>query len=133
MKRQQPPLTGKHTRLAHPENLSGLQKHHRGMGIIVIRPPTATATVRTLLDKQNRIKLKLHPLLLHPGMRQINNSDLGMQRLTTQTAVAFTHRSDVQHLPFHRPPVPQPFTRMRYSLGVHPTRFLNKRQRCCGY
>ncbi len=113
----------------HAENLSGLQKYHRGIGIIVIFT-TATTAVGALLGEQHGIELEFNGILFQIRMFQIDDACLGMQSFASQTAVAFAHALYVQrlfHLSF------QLIILVWYSFGVHPSRFLNRRHRCCGY
>ena len=80
--------------------------------------------------EQHGIEFEFHGFLLQIRVFQIDDTCLGMQCFTSQTAVAFTHALYVQrlfHLSF------QPIIFARYSFGVHPARFLNRRHRCCGY
>lgn len=114
--------------------IPGLEKYHRGIGVVVIFAAAAITAVRTFLDKQHGVKLEFHGLLFQIRMFQIDDACLGMQCLASQTAVAFAHVLYVQrifHLLFHLPF--QLIILARYSFGVHPSRFLNRRHRCCGY
>ena len=130
MKRQQPPFVRHHARFVHAENFPGFEKYHRGIGIVVILATAAATAVRAFFDEQHGIEFEFHGLLLQIRVFQIDDTCLGMQCFTSQTAVAFSHALDVQrlfHLSF------QPIIFARYSFGVHPARFLNRRHRCCGY
>ena len=106
MKRQQPPLVQQHASFTHAENFSGLEKYHRGIGVVVIFADAATTAVRTFLDEQHGVKLKFHSLLFQIRMFQIDDACLGMQCLASQTAVALAYALYVQrifHLLFHLP------------------------------
>jgi len=101
MKCQQPAFVRKRIILVHPEYLAGSKKYHRSIGIIIIFPPATVASPFTILYQQDSIELKLHGILIHIRIFQINNAYLGMQRFASQTPVTLTYSLYVQCIVFH--------------------------------
>ena len=80
---------GQRVVVAHPENLAGAEEDHRGVGKIVEAAPAAAASVRTILDKQDGVELKLHGILRQAVFAQVNQGGLRVEGLHAQAAVAF--------------------------------------------
>ena len=101
MKCQQPAFVRKRIVLVHPEDFAGSKKYHRCIGIIIIFPSATVASPFTILYQQDSIELKLHGILIHIRIFQINNAYLRMQRFTSQAPVTFTYGLYVQCIVFH--------------------------------
>ena len=96
MESQQPPVVGQRVVGTHPEHFARREKHHCGIGEVIVAPPAAGASVGTLGYEHDGIELELYRPVPDALPPEVDNRRLWVQRLGAEAVVALAHSVQVE-------------------------------------